>query len=381
MADPFTPEEVDRARRYHRAGYLTLPLGVVLSVTTLVVLSFGSWGDRLYRLLGPFPWWGRTLAFAAVVVAISFAVRLPLSLWRGYLHERKWGFSTQRLLGWFADRAKGLVVGLVLISGAMLGLILLARVFPGGWPLAAAPAGACLILVLSFVAPVILEPIFHRFAPVAEQRLAEDLRALAARAGVPVRDVLAADASRRTRKENAYVSGLGRTRRVVVYDTLLARARPQVRLVVAHELGHRRMRHVAKGTALGMAGIILLVFALWALLRDEGILGAIGARAAGDPRVVPFVLLVGTALNLLSLPLRSALSRRWERDADRFSLELTQDAQVFEDSHRALALANLSDLAPPRFVYLALFTHPSPPERIAAARRWARQARPPPTTA
>jgi STE24 endopeptidase len=378
--DIFEPKDVERARRYHRAGYLTLPVNVCLSVGTLVVLTFGSWGDRLYQLLRPLPWWGRALAFAGSIVAISFFVRLPLSFWRGFLHEKKWGFSTQSLRGWVGDRAKGLAVGLLLTSCAMLGLILVARTFPGRWPLAAAPAGGGLILLLSFVAPVILEPLFHRFAPLSERRLAEGIRQLAERAGVPVRDVLVSDASRRTRKENAYVSGLGRTRRVVVYDTLLARPESQVRLVVAHELGHRRMRHVAKGTALGMAGAAVVIFAVWVLLRDQGILGAVGARAAGDPRVIPFVMLVGTALNLLALPLQSAMSRRWESDADRFSLELTEDPRAFEESHRSLALANLSDLAPPRVIYVMLFTHPTPPQRIAAARRWAREGRLHPTT-
>lgn len=378
--DLFEPQDVERARRYHRAGYLALPLNLCLSVGTLVTLSFAPWGDGLYRLLRPLPWWGRALAFAGSIVATSFVVRLPLSLWRGYLHERKWGFSTQRLRGWAVDRAKGLAVGLVLTPGAMLGFIFLVRAFPLAWPLAAAPAGAGLILLMSFVGPVMLEPLFHRFSPLTEQRLAEAIRQLAEKAGVPVSDVLVADASRRTRKENAYVSGLGRTRRVVVYDTLLARPESQVRLVVAHELGHRRMRHVAKGTALGMAGAAVAVFAVWGLLQDQGILGGIGARAAADPRVIPFVMLVGTALSLLTLPFQSALSRRWESGADRFSLELTEDPREFEEGHRALALTNLSDLAPPRVVYLMLFTHPTPPERIAAARRWAREARPHPTT-
>src|SRR5204862_2530403 len=131
----------------------------------------------------------------------------------------------------------------------------LARAFPQAWPLVAAPGAAVIVLVLGLLAPVVLEPVFNRFAPLDDEALSADLRALADRAGVPIRDVLVADASRRTSKENAYVSGLGRTRRVVLYDTLLGRADPpQLRLVVAHELGHRRARHVAKGTLLAMAG-------------------------------------------------------------------------------------------------------------------------------
>src|SRR5439155_10267574 len=139
---------------------------------------------------------------------------------------------------WLIDRLKGFAVGLVITSGMLLGLVSIAGAMGGAWPLVVAPGAAVLVLLLSFVAPVVLEPIFNRFKPLADTELAASLRSLSEQAGVPVRDVLVADASRRTRKENAYVSGLGRTRRVVLYDTLAARNDPAyARLVVAHELG------------------------------------------------------------------------------------------------------------------------------------------------
>jgi STE24 endopeptidase len=235
--------------------------------------------------------------------------------------------------------------------------------------------GLGLVLVLSFVAPVLLEPIFNRFAPLSDREMANDLRALADRAEVPVREVLVADASRRTTKENAYVSGLGKTRRVVLYDTLVARGEPrQVGLVVAHELGHRRYRHVMKGTLLAMLGMAGGVLSLWALLESHAVLRAVGAVSAGDPRVVPFVLLVAGGLQTLAMPFESALSRRWETEADRFSLELTGDLPTFEESFRSLAKANLSDLDPPRALYLLAFSHPTPAERIANGRTWAQEA-------
>jgi len=197
------------------------------------------------------------------------------------------------------------------------------------------------------------------------------LRSLAQSAGTPVRDVLVADASRRTKKSNAYVSGFGATRRVVLYDTLLQRSDPrEVKLVIAHELGHRRERHIAKGTALGMLGAVGAVLAMWALLRSSDVRAAVGVTGAGDPRVAPFLMLAGVALELLALPFATALSRRWERAADRFSLEVTRDPEAFETAHRELAASNLSDLQPPRALYVLTSSHPTPVERIAAARRW-----------
>jgi len=159
---------------------------------------------------------------------------------------------------------------------------------------------------------------------------------------------------------------------VVVYDTLLSRGGPgEVRLVVAHELGHRRLRHVVRATALAVAAMTVAIAALWGLLRTHAVLGAVGAAGPGDPRVIPFVLFVAAALQMVALPFESALSRRWESAADRFSLELTGDLEAFVASHRGLAVSNLLDLDPPRLVYVLAFSHPTPPERIAAARRWA----------
>jgi len=370
--EEFTSEQVDRARRYHGPLYLAALADLVVSLGTLGVLAFGSPGDRVDRALHGLPWWGRALVLSTIVVAVPFVVRLPLSFWRGYLREKAWGFSTQTLRGWVADRLKGFAVGAVLTAIAMVGFVGLARVLPRAWPLAVAPAGAVLVVALSFVAPVLLEPLFNRFSPMADPELSESLRALSRRAGVPVRDVLVADASRRTKKENAYVSGLGRTRGVVVYDTLLSRGGPrEVRLVVAHELGHRRLRHVARGTELAVAAMAVAVAVLWLLLRTDAALGAVGASGPGDSRVIPFVFFVATALQVAFLPFESALSRRWESAADRFSLELTGDFEAFVASHRGLELSNLLDLDPPRLVYVLAFSHPTPPERIAAARRWA----------
>jgi len=356
-AELFSVEQVERARRYHRPLYLALLLDVTLGLAVLSVLAFTRVGSRLYDAVSG-------AAFPAVVVLVPAAVRLPLSFWRGHVYERRWGFSTQSVWAWLRDRAKSLTVSVLLVSGALLGLVGLARWLTRAWPLVAAPAAAAAVLLFGFAAPVLLEPLFNRFAPLRDADLAAGLRALARRAGVPVREVLVADASRRTRKVNAYVSGLGATRRVVLFDTMLARGDPrQIRLVVAHELGHRRARHVAKATALGMAGAVALVLLLWALVSRPG-----------DLREAPRVLIVAGALELLALPLGSAVSRRWERQADRFSLDLTGDLEAFESAHRELATANLSDLDPPPALYALLFTHPTTPERIAAARAWAHGA-------
>jgi STE24 endopeptidase len=349
----FTPDEVARARAYHRPLYIALAVDIVLTTLVTALLAFGWLGDRVFEAaVGP--WWVSTVVFTVLVLAILDLVRLPLAFWRGFVRERRWGFSTQTAGAWALDHVKGFVVGAVLTSATLLALIGSTHLFPSWWPLVAVLGACLLVLLLVFVAPVVLEPVFNRFRPLEDRELAGALRALADRAGVPVREVLVADASRRTRKHNAYVSGIGSTRRVVVYDTLLGEAeQPELEVVVAHELGHRRHRDIAKGTVLAMVSAAVAVLVAWPL--DP------------TPRHIPLLLLVWGLLEFATLPFSAAFSRRLERQADRFALEMTHDPGAFEKAFRRMAKANLSDLDPPRLVYAFVFTHPTPVERLAAA--------------
>jgi STE24 endopeptidase len=357
----FSPEERARARAYHRPLYLALLLDVAIGAGLLAALAWSSLGNWLFSPLESISPVAAAAAYAALVAVFSSVLRTPLAFWRGWSRERRWGFSTQSAGAWLADRAKGLAVSVVLAAAAWSAVVALARAFPGWWALPAGGALALAVLLLSFVAPVVLEPIFNRFRPLEDETLAARLRLLSERAGVSVREVLVADASRRTTKVNAYVSGIGRTRRVVLFDTLLEAADPaEVQVVVAHELGHRRDGHVAKLTVLGMVGAVVAVAVLWA---------ALGTRM-GDPRTLPEALLLLLALELVTLAPGAWLSRRFERAADRCSLDLTDEPSAFARAHLELARRNLSDLEPPRLVYLLLFSHPTPPERLALGRAW-----------
>ena len=365
----FGRDQVERSGRYHRPLYAAAIGNLALGLALLATLAFTSVGDLLFDPVRGWDWWAATAGFAAEIVVLGALVRLPLVFWAGYAHEHAWELSPQSLAGWVGDRAKSLAVATLFAAAAAVALVGSARALPSAWPVLASAGAALAVLLLTWAAPVLLEPLFSRVRALDDPELATELRMLGEKSGVPLRDVLVNDASRRTRKLNAYVSGLGRTRRLVLFDTLLARTGPrEVRVVVAHELGHRRERHLEKAVALGTVGAVLFVVVLWAALSIPGLRAALGVTGAADPRVVPFVLFTGAVLEVLSMPLGAALSRRWERRADRYSLELTGDAESFEAIHRELAIANLSDVDPPRALYLAFFTHPTAPERIRAAR-------------
>jgi STE24 endopeptidase len=376
-ADPrrfFSEQEIARANDYQRPRYAAYAIGTLLGLAALAALAFTPAADLLLRPVRSWPW---PLAAASAVVLTMAAVavaRLPVSFWRGYLHERTWGFSTQSVAGWFGDWAKALGVSVVISALVLVGLVALIRLFPRAWPGIAAVAGGVVVVLLTYLAPVVFEPLFNRFEPLEDRELAVDLMGLADQAGVPVKEVLVSDASRRTTKENAYVSGFGSTRRLVVYDTLLRKAdRDEIVLVVAHELGHRRERHVEWGTAIGAAATAVGIVLLWLLLRSDDVLRASRVTAAGDPRIVPFLIFTVAVLNLITLPPSNWLSRRFERAADSFALKLTGDEDAYVRTERGLALRNLADLDPGPLTYRFLFTHPAPAERIAVAAEVERQ--------
>ena len=357
-------------RRYHDPRYRAILADVLLGLAVPAVLAFTAAGQDVLGIVDGLPAVLGAFLLGVLIVALSALVRLPLTVWLGLLHERRFGFSRESTAAFALDRVKAVTIGCVLTGLALAGLVLCARVFPSAWPLVAGLGAALLVLLLSFVAPLVLEPLFNRFRPLEDSGLRDAVFRLAERSRVPVREVLVADASRRTTKLNAYVSGLGATRRVVLFDTLVEKAsEPEVLTVVAHELGHRRFRHVAIGTAIAMAGAAAYVVVLWALLSSEAVLDAIGASGPGDPMIVAFALLVGSLLGLAAAPLDAALSRRWEYACDRFALAQTGDLGAFELAFGQLSESNLPDSAPPHLAYLWLFSHPTVPERVAAARR------------
>jgi STE24 endopeptidase len=348
----FSQDEVTRAARYHRPKYAAMLVRLALTVASLFALrTIGADLDGA-------GWAGAAALWAVLVAGALDLVALPVDWWSGYLHERQWGFSTQTPGGWLSDRAKAAAIGIVLLTAAWVGVVALAHWLPGWWVLPAAVGAALVVLFLSFIAPVVLEPIFNRFEPLADAELAASLHAIAERAGAPVRDILVADASRRTTKVNAYVSGLGASRRVVLWDTLLEKEDAAgVGVVLAHELGHRRLRHVAKFSVIAMALGALVVVLLWLV---------IGTPVASD---LPEAALLVLAAQAVIAPFFTALSRRFERQADAFAIDVTGEVSTFIRMMTGLARANLSDLFPPRLAYLFLFSHPTPPERLALARR------------
>ena len=367
-------DQVRRGRSFHAAlrpaGYCALAVGLLVPL----LLGLTPAGARLIGWAGRAAgghWLGQALLGGLLVLFLAAVVELPFAVWRATV-LRRYGLSTQDWGGWAVDQLKGYAVGGVLAAVVLAVFYTVTRLAPRWWWAWAAAGAALLVVLFTFVFPVLVEPIFNRFAPMPAGPLRDDLVAMAARDGVPVRDVLVADASRRTTALNAYVSGLGPTRRIVVYDTLLREAPPEeVRSVVAHELGHARDRDVTVGTVLGALTAAAAVIAVYLLGQWSGLLRRAGVTAIGSPRAFALLLALAAAAGVVLGPAQNLVSRRLEARADAHALALTRDPAGFSAMQRRLALVNLADVDPPRAEYLMFATHPSTVERIAAASAYA----------
>jgi STE24 endopeptidase len=367
----FTAGQIAREQAYHSAirppAYLSLALSLIVA-GLLGVTRLGS------RLVGRLPghWTVKAIGGTVLVLALGQVATLPFDVQTERV-LRRYGLSTQDWNGWTNDLLTGLGIKVVTTSLVVLVVLALARRLPTTWWAWGGIATALLVVVGSFAYPVVVEPAFNHFTSLQAGQLRTDLLALAKRDGVPVDDILVADASKRTTAENAYVSGFGSTRRVVLYDTLLHDdTDKQVELIVAHELGHAKQNDVLHGTLIGAFAGAAGICALYLLLSRGAVQRRIGVRSAGDPRVVPLVLFLGVLTPLLLSPATNLLSRHIEARADLHSLDLTRDPATFISSQKQLAVTALSDLHPNPVIYQLFFDHPSGPERIAFAREWER---------
>lgn len=371
-------DAVARGRSFHGAlrpgTYASMALGLVLSLV-LGLTPLGAW---LVTQAGrPFGghWLAQALVGGLLVVLVGELVTLPLAAWQQSI-LRRYGVSTQGWSGWLVDLLKGYGVGAIIGAIALLGFFTVTHFAPRWWWAWGAAGAAGLVVLLSFVVPVLVEPVFNHFTPMPAGEQRTELLALAAKDGVPVRDVLVADASRRTTSVNAYVSGFGPTRRIVVYDTLLKDTTPaQVDAVVAHELGHAKDGDVITGTVLGALGAAAAVCALYLLGGWTALLRLARVDSIGEPRAIALLLAIVSVAGLVAGPLQAVVSRHIEARADEHALLLTNDPADFESMQGKLGTLNLSDVDPNPVEQWLFGSHPSTVERMGFARAWQRGAR------
>jgi STE24 endopeptidase len=359
----FTSEQIAAAEEFSRWARVWSWSSLAVSVAVACWLGFSDVGRRIVARL-PGRWWLQVVLAVAVLAVIGRLVTLPF----GYLlyrHLLDYGLSTQSTGEWLVDAVKSLVVGIVATSVVLLILVGCARRWARAWPAVAGGMLAVAVVVASFVYPLLVEPLFNSFKPLPDGSLRTHILELADREGVDVDQVLVADASRRTTTLNAYVSGFGGTRRVVVYDNLVEDLPEDEALsVVGHELAHARHNDVITGSVLGAAGAVFATGLLAVLL------GAMGDRrriSAADPAVVPLLLALAAVGSLVASPVQNTVSRQIETRADVDGLRATGNLDAFVAMQRELALRSYSDPTPPAWSQFWFGSHPTTLQRVAVA--------------
>lgn len=362
-----------RAAAYRNPLYVVAAVGIVARIGVALVLALTPLGNRIVaaivRRVGEHR---PARAAAAVITAAVIAtdlILLPLVFWAGFVHDGAFGLRTQGLGGWFYDWA----VYHVPVWFGVAALALVGFRLPVWWPRLWAPLagiGAGLVAgVLAFVTPVVLEPLSYRFEPLQPGPVRTAVEEVLAASGERVDAIVVADASRRSTRQNAYISGLGASERVVLFDTLITAREPdEVGVVLAHEIAHKRNADVARMVALSVAGGVASTYILAAVVRRRTRTGK--QRAPADPRAAGVVFLTVVLLSASGMPIQSFVSRRAEAAADLGSLEFTDAPDAFARMQRGLTQANLTPPSPPAPVMWWWGTHPSPMARLTMARWW-----------
>jgi STE24 endopeptidase len=332
----------------------------------------------LFTLLQPYDGFVSSLTSSPVLRGILFflgiswaqsLIMIPFGLYSSFRIEAKHGFNRMSAGLWWGDWAKGLLVSALLMALAGGGAFWLIERAPGTWWLWVWLLFIALSVLLMYLSPILIEPLFFKLQPLESDGLEQDVRALAERAGVNVSRVFTVDASRRSGHSNAYFTGIGRTKRVVLFDTLLNQLTPgQILGVLAHELGHWRRHHVLQRLLLMAALGLLLAFTAFRLSGWEGLPGLVGASAASMPARLLILGFIGSLVSFVLTPLSAWWSRRHEWEADRFASELSGSPTELADALVKLSRENLANLHPHPWYAAFYYSHPQVTERVRTLR-------------
>lgn len=360
-------EKQQQARRYEKEKRL---LGLATMVLSLIVLlgfyysGLSSWLANLNI--------GGSIIFVFLIYVVSFLILLallglPLNFYSGYIHEHKWNFSNHTIKSWLWEQVKAFLVGLILMT-LLLGLLFwIMALSPRSWWLIAGLAFAFVSVVLATIFPVVILPIFNKYTPIQNKELADPLEKILSEGGLKSSGFFKEDMSRQTKKENAFLAGLGKTRRVVLGDNLMeSMSIPEIESIIAHEVGHYKHRHIWKNLVIGtVQGLVVFFILNWAM---RILFSQFLSSTTWNLTLFPiFAILMGGISSFLFGPLSNALSRYFERQADRYALKTIQDREAFMTAMAGLADRNLSNAYPEWWVKLLYYSHPPVGERLKMA--------------
>lgn len=368
MIHPLLDKEKQlQAKRYEKEKRL---LGLASMALSLVIL-LGFYFSRLSAWLANINI-GNSIIWTFILYVLAFQMILvffgfPLSFYSSYIHEHKWNFSNHTVKSWLWEQIKGFLVGLILML-ILLGLLFwIMAVYPQNWWLIAGLAFAFVSVIMATIFPVVILPIFNKYTPVENKELTDTLERILSEGGLRSSGFFKEDMSRQTKKENAFLAGLGKTRRVVLGDNLMENMSvPEIESIIAHEVGHYKNKHIWKNLVIGTLEGVIAFFILNLAMRS--VYAQFLSSTSWNLTLFPvFVIMAGGISVFLFSPFSNALSRYFEKKADRYALENIQDKKTFMTAMAGLADRNLSNAYPEWWVKLLYYSHPPVGERLAMA--------------
>ena len=362
-------DKQEQARRYEKENRILGLAGTLLSLAFLLILYHSGLSALLAQNTLGGPLVLTYLVYIAVFQIGVFVLSLPLSFYGGYIHEHKWNFSNHTIKSWFWEKIKSFFVGLILMW-IVLGLLFwIWDVFPQYWWLAAGCGMVLFSVVFATLFPVVVLPIFNKYTPIVERDLSDSLNKILKEGGLRSSGFFKEDMSRQTKKENAFLTGLGKTRRVVIGDNLMDNMNiEEVSTILAHEVGHYKHRHIWKGVALGTAQQFIVFFIVHSMMLS--LFPQFLSSPQWNLTVFPyFIILVGGISGFLFGPLGQAFSRFFERQADQYALSSSINPRDFASALAGIANRNLSNAYPHKWVKILFYSHPPIGERLGLAEK------------
>lgn len=365
-------ESYERARQYSRLKDRLALISISVSFLTTALFLFGGGARRMNQLMLPENRvsLARRLSYTAALSALGWVASLPLWFFSGHIIERRYGLSNQNTAGWMRDAIKAKSISTPFELAVIEGVYVTIRRWPRHWWLLCSAAAIPLTAALAQLFPVLIAPRFNRYEPLRDRDLAERVQRLAADGGIRVAEVLQMDMSRRTSKANAFFAGIGKTKRIVLSDTLLEQFTPeQIEGIVAHEIAHQVHGDIWR--FIGLSGAFTIVTTLFVDRTARQLLEALpavaGTNRLAHPRSLPVLAFATALVSIVLTPIQLAYSRNVERSADRFAMRLTDNPRAYANALRQLAISNLADPNPPAPIVLLLHSHPPLAERIEVA--------------
>ena len=365
-----SPEEKAKlAKKYSKTHQILSLTGSIIFYAVLIILIFTGLSRSILDLAHSYTSndYIALLIFLGIIGVAESLINFPLNFYSGYILEHKYDLSNQTLSKYFQEKLKGLILGLVIGIPVMFAFYYILRTFGDNWWLVLGIFMFIVSVILGRLAPTIIMPLFYKFKPIENEGIKNRILELCKKTGVKIQGIFTFDMSKNTKKANAAFTGMGKSRRIILGDTLMNNfSESEIETVFAHEVGHYTKRHILKLMTVSTIMTFLGLFITAKLY--EASLGYFGFTSVSDIAALPLLFLYLSLYGLITTPITNIQSRKYEWEADTFALQTTKDKGAFISAMEKLADQNLADKSPNKIIEYLFHSHPSLEKRIQFAR-------------